>query len=242
MNANWNDGTSSARLYRAGWIRRRGTVGGVCAAVSAKTGLDSNLVHALTVFSALLLPAMVIPLYIVAWVILPDESGVAIIDQYRARSAAQTLLVSVIFFVALCLLVSSVSDFAPDFLGISYVTRVLTTGLWAVVALMVAGIAIWLLMRGRNARPPSAGTTPGEWDSPLPPTGHFAAPTSGTSPADNVPEASNAADGGTSPGFVTGSEPGFATDANPDHHEDEPQAAPSYFYTAFPRSLFFSFS
>lgn len=147
------------------WVRRLGVprlhgwLGGVCAGIAARIGIDPLVVRGMFVVAALLWPPTLI-VYAVAWALLPSTDG-HIILQRLGRGRFEPALIAILIMMALGLL----SGIALWWVGIAfappsayYLWEPLRYGplsFLAVVLIAVAAVALaaWLVARAvRRAR------------------------------------------------------------------------------------------
>lgn len=121
--------------------RRPGWVGGVCAGIAEKLGIDPVIVRGIAVVAAVLgAPAFL--LYSVGWLLLPDEDGRIHLEQLL-RGVVDRAVIGIVGVFILSLLPVSQGFWylGGDYLRDSSTAGAIGRALWAIV---VIGIGIWL--------------------------------------------------------------------------------------------------
>ncbi|MEH3089584.1 MAG: PspC domain-containing protein [Microbacterium arborescens] len=152
-----------------GVIRADGWIGGVCAGLAARWGIDPIIVRGVAIVAAVVgLPAILA--YALAWSVLPDGSGrVHAVDLERGRfsyvqgAILATALVGVVHGFALLLALAALATGSTGGVVVALVAGVLVAG-----AVVVAAGIVALIVRAARQRPlleadaaPAAESDPG---------------------------------------------------------------------------------
>lgn len=198
--------------------RRPGWIGGVCAGIAARLGIDPLIVRGIAVVLAVLgAPALL--LYGVAWLLLPDENNKIHLEEVtRGRFEAPLAGIGVFIFLSLLPITEGFWFLGAEYWGAPGWGDGFGRAVWTLLLLAaIIGFVIWLARRGDTpaspapapSQPASAASGPTAFASATPPTyadtatpsdppsAAFAAPGAGAaqdspSPLPLVPEQYNA--------------------------------------------------
>lgn len=196
--------------------RRPGWIGGVCAGIAARLGIDPLIVRGIAVVLAILgAPALL--LYGVAWLLLPDENNKIHLEEVtRGRFEAPLAGIGVIFFLSLLPITEGFWFLGAEYWGAPGWTDSFGRAVWTLLLFAaIIGFVIWLARRSDAGTPPPAGFTPPATPAPPMATSTSTPPTY----ADDIPTAS----------FATGTAAASAAGA-PTH--DAPAASTASFASA----------
>lgn len=146
-------------IRRSGWYRPRGSwIGGICAGMSAKTGIDLNLIRILTVLVTIFAWPLLI-VYGLAWAFLPDETGKIQIELLFEGSPEPTLIGPVIFVGLGMVTTPSLGVIIPkldfhDGGGIGLLAVLFTILLVLIVPIAAIGLIIYLVTRPKQPQTP----------------------------------------------------------------------------------------
>lgn len=180
--------------------RRPGWIGGVCAGIAARLGIDPLIVRGIAVVLAVLgAPALL--LYGVAWLLLPDENNKIHLEEVtRGRFEAPLAGIGVIFFLSLLPITEGFWFLGAEYWGAPGWTDSFGRAVWTLLLFAaIIGFVIWLARRSDSGTPPAGTAAPGT-AFPAPGTSSGDTSATGTSSAttpptyaDTIPAASFAA-------------------------------------------------
>jgi phage shock protein PspC (stress-responsive transcriptional regulator) len=137
--------------------RRPGWIGGVCAGVAARLGIDPLIVRGIAVVLAVLgAPALL--LYGVAWLLLPDENNKIHLEEVtRGRFEAPLAGIGVIFFLSLLPITEGFWFLGAEYWGAPGWTDSFGRAVWTLLLFAaIIGFVIWLARRADTPQPPPA--------------------------------------------------------------------------------------
>jgi phage shock protein PspC (stress-responsive transcriptional regulator) len=199
--------------------RRPGWIGGVCAGIAARLGIDPLIVRGIAVVLAVLgAPALL--LYGIAWLLLPDEHNKIHLEEVtRGRFEAPLAGIGVFIFLSLLPITEGFWFLGAEYWGAPGWGDSFGRAVWTLLLFAaIIGFVIWLARRGdtpASPTPPHPAAAPGatSFTSAPPPT--YVDSTSATSEA-TIPGTGTAAPAAASgPSPVAFAAAGVAQDAPP---------------------------
>ena len=199
--------------------RRGGWIGGVCAGLAARMGVDPLIVRGIFVVAAVLgFPALFI--YVAAWALMPDEEGRIQLEQlFRGRFDPAMIAIGIGLLLSLVpagpwilsLFASSNGFYYGDGYGFAFPVGGLGSGIGIAITLILMGVVTWMIVWAvRSSRSQRAFATP--MDTSAPSSGSVAGMGAATDPwAASTPGPWVAATGTTAPD-AEASTPGAAPD------------------------------
>ena len=173
-------------------VRQPGWIGGACAGIATRLGIDPVIVRAVFVVVAVL-GGPAILLYAAAWLLLPDTTGKIHLEQVL-RGRFESPVAGIIALIALSMLpVSQGFWFAGSwFWGETSPGDSIGRAFWAVVVLgLLTWFIIWIARRAAAAPPvqtPSDSTAPAPTSRPAPMAAGAAGAPAATTPAPVAPQ------------------------------------------------------
>jgi phage shock protein PspC (stress-responsive transcriptional regulator) len=156
--------------------RQPGWIGGVCAGIAARLGIDPLIVRGIVVVIAVLGgPALL--LYSAAWLLLPDyKDRIHLEEAFRGKFDAAVIGIGVVFLLAVLPFGQGFWIFGPDYWGTPGWVEASGSVFWTllVIGLLIAFV-VWLARRAGRASEPFVAPTAKPGD---PNADYFAAPKS----------------------------------------------------------------
>ncbi|WP_426623030.1 PspC domain-containing protein [Leifsonia sp. McL0607] len=195
-----------------GVTRTDGWIGGVCAGIAYRIGIDPLIVRGIVVVAALL-GAPVVVLYAIAWALLPDRDGRIHLQRlFEGEFEAPIVAIGVLIVLSLLPWTNGVWWFGGPFGHDSGWFEVVSRISWTLIVLGAAAALIVVAVRNADKRSGGGGTvpTPSAGAAPEPTTAAYTATaTSATAATATTATAATAASASVlpAPAVASGSEP-----------------------------------
>ena len=144
-----------------GLVRETGWIGGVCAGIAARLGIDPLIVRGIAVVVAAIGGPAVL-LYAIAWLLLPDRAG-QIHAQEVGRGHVTPAFPAIVALGLLSLLplAQGVWWLGGLYWGVPDVLGGIARALWTLLLIAaIVGVVVWLARRADSTRTPAASSEP----------------------------------------------------------------------------------